>query len=138
MSREIICASKKHEKISKTDSPIIFSLKRERISDRLIGIERWKSQLPEGRRPSPGGREKGIGGLLIQARILGGGMFFRFFAERRRDRERDGGRDDLVAGDEEKNGRRDGQERNRDHSLLEGGVGENPGPKTREPGNLPG
>jgi len=75
-SREIICAKGKHEKISTTDSQIIFSLKRERLSDRLIEIESGKSQLPEGSMPSPDGREKGIWGLLIQARILGGGMFF--------------------------------------------------------------
>jgi hypothetical protein len=41
-----------------------------------------------------------------------------------------------MEGDEEKNRRRDGQEGNRDPTLLERGSGENSGPKTRESGNI--
>jgi len=43
----------------------------------------------------------------------------------------------MAEGDEEKSRRRDGQERNRDDSLLERGNGKNSGEKTREFGNPP-
>jgi hypothetical protein len=42
----------------------------------------------------------------------------------------------MVEGDKEKNGGGDGQERNRDDSLLAGRDGKNYGQKTRELGNL--